>query len=384
MFWVMVFNFCCNAGCTAFRRGLTPSRFFRVYYLMPVLFQNIFLILGAVIGAGIFSLPFALQRSGIVVFVTVLAVVAYVMVRVNIFVYEIVTHTRAKHQIPGYISLILGPGWGRVAIYMVIFATGGSLVAFAFLGGTFIAQLLPISEQLGTMLFYSFATVVILVAGTKLEAVDMIFTAIKMSLLAVIMLAMILVLPFETVRVPLIARDPFSVLGVILFAFTGFSTSTLLHRSAVTKKSIYGAQLIIFVTYLLFSLVAYFFIDFTGFALPNRQLDLLFNLAGVFVVLTPYLVISMIGKETLFKDVHLNERTAIGVMTFAPFLFILFRVGSFLEILSFTGGVFIGALGMMICQAYARVFPHKHSYEVLFIQLIFLACIVLEIFSLFY
>ncbi len=340
--------------------------------------------LGTVIGAGIFSLPFALQRSGIVLFVTLLVIVGYVMVRVNIFVYEIVTHTRAKHQIPGYISLILGPGWGRVALYMMMFATGGSLVAFAFLGGTFIAQLLPISEQLGTMLFYTFATAVILLAGTKLEAVDMVFTGIKMSLLAVIVLAMIVVLPFETAKVPFTATDPFSVLGAILFAYTGFSTSAVLHRGAMTKKSIHVAQLVTFVTYLLFSLVAYFFIDFTSFALPNRQLDLLFNLAGVFVVLTPYLVISMIGRETLIKDVRFHERTAIGVMAFVPFLFILFRIGSFLEVLSFTGGVFIAAVGMMICQAYARVFPKKRAFEVLFIQLIFLACIVLEIFSLFY
>jgi amino acid permease len=351
---------------------------------MPMFFQNIFLILGTVIGAGIFSLPFVLQRSGIVVFVTVLAVVAVVMVRVNIYVYEIVTHTRAKHQIPGYISLILGPGWGRVSLYMMMFATGGSLVAFAFLGGTFIAQLLPVSEQLGTMLFYTFATAVILIAGTKLEAVDMIFTAIKMSLLVVIVLAMALVLPFETARVPFTSIDPLSVLGAIVFAFTGFSTSAVLHRSALTKQSIYAAQVIIFVTYLLFSLAAYFFIDFTGFSLPNRQLDLLFNLAGVFVVLTPYLVISMIGRETLLKDVRLNERTAIGLMAFVPFFFILFRVGSFLEVLSFTGGVFIATVGIMICQAYAKVFPQKRTFEVLFIQLIFLACIMLEIFSLFY
>lgn len=351
---------------------------------MPVFFQNIFLILGTVIGAGIFSLPFALQRSGIVVFTVLLVVVGYVMTRVNIFVYEIVTHTRAKHQIPGYISLILGPGWGRVALYMMMFATGGSLVAFTFLGGTFISQLLPVSQQHGTMLFYTFATAVILIAGTKLEAVDMLFTIVKMSLLGLIVLAMILVLPFETARIPFTATDPFSVLGAIVFGFTGFSTSAVLHRSVVTKRSIQVAQLIIFVTYLLFSLVAYYFIDFTSFALPNRQLDILFNLAGVFVVLTPYLVISMIGKETLVKDVRLNQRTAIGVMAFVPFIFILFRVGSFLEVLSFTGGVFIAAVGMMICQAYATVFPQKRSFEVLFIQLIFLACIVLEIFSLIY
>jgi ABC-type sugar transport system permease subunit len=88
-----------------------------------------------------------------------------------------------------------------------------------------------------------------------------------------------------------------------------------------------------------------------------------------------------VGKDIYREDLKVKERTAIGLISFVPFLAIIFQFGSFLSILSLTGGVFLAATGLIICWMYSAVHPGKNRVELAVIHVIFIAVMVFEIAS---
>ena len=57
---------------------------------MSPFYENIFLLLGTIIGAGIFSLPIALKQSGWIFFLITIIGLEYLLAKVNSFYREIV------------------------------------------------------------------------------------------------------------------------------------------------------------------------------------------------------------------------------------------------------------------------------------------------------
>jgi len=70
--------------------------------------RNLFLLLGTIIGAGMFSLPISLGRTGTVIFLVLTLGLGYLLGQVNWFYHRVIEKVKERHQLPGYVRKILG------------------------------------------------------------------------------------------------------------------------------------------------------------------------------------------------------------------------------------------------------------------------------------
>ncbi|MFW5703472.1 MAG: aromatic amino acid transport family protein [Patescibacteria group bacterium] len=347
--------------------------------------KNILLIAGVGIGAGIFSLPIALKQSGLPLFIAFVVILGFVMFRINYFLREIVLEYKTKNHIPGYAYKLLGKKSGHLAVWMMLLATFGALIAYAYLGGNFVSELTGVSPGVGAMLFYTIATGVFFFAGSKLEAIDIDATIMKMVLFIVICILFVVNLPaVSTEAIPLTIENPYTAYGVILFAFTSISIIPELHGKRESLSTIMIAQVIILLIYLIFAPLGFFYLKNGVFELPQRAMNVLFQLAGLLAVFTPYQIISFAARDMLKQDLGTNYTTAKGLIAFVPFVVLLFQVGSFISMLSLTGAIFIGGMCLMVTLSYQAVFPHKHFWEIQVIQLLLVIGVIVEVLSFFF
>ncbi len=99
-------------------------------------------IVGTVIGAGLFSVPFVISKSGILgllIYLPVLAVIQYFLHKMFA---EVILSTEEEHRIPGYVGFYAGRKYKKVVSLFCIAGAYGSLLAYVILGGRFLYQIL--------------------------------------------------------------------------------------------------------------------------------------------------------------------------------------------------------------------------------------------------
>ena len=67
-------------------------------------------LIGTIIGAGIFGIPYVVYQSGIILGVVYLLVLGFITILIHLLYGEIVLRTEAKHRLVGYAEKYLGQG----------------------------------------------------------------------------------------------------------------------------------------------------------------------------------------------------------------------------------------------------------------------------------
>lgn len=343
---------------------------------MSVVFHNMFLLIGTIVGAGIFSLPVALKQAGSVYFIGLMIGLTFLLGSVNILYREIVDSYREKHQLPGYAHKILGKTAARIATLLLFFSTAGALLAYLIIGGTFAAGILETSAVGGSVVFYAGVVLLVLNAGSHLEVFDIAFSVIKMVLIALLIgVAFASPVHFPLHTIPLFGNHPALAYGSILFALTGVSIMPELTKSRDIPQSVWYASSLILAVCTLFAFGYYGFITESGAVMR----DPLFDLTGVFIILTPYLMLSWVAYDLLRKDLGVSHTSSLLITHGLPAVLFLLGLQSFTEVLSLTGGVFLGAIAVLITIMYRTKFPGKHTALITAIQAVFVVGMVLEI-----
>lgn len=342
---------------------------------MSPFFENIFLLLGTVIGAGIFSLPIALKQAGWIFFLIMIVGLELFLAKINSLYRDIVDNTKEKHQLPGYVRHILGERMSKVASVLLLFSTFGALLAYLIIGGTFTGNVFGVSSWSGSILFYVLVVFITVFAGKKIEAFDVIFTCIKVVLLFFIILTSFSRLTMFSMRfVPFIGENPLSAYGSILFALTGISIIPELKKDKHTHTAIYIAEFIVLLFYLLFSIALFPYLSTGKFIFKN----ILFDITGVFTILSPYLMLTWVGYDLLEKDLSVHKPKALLFVMGIPLVLFLFGLQSFMKVISLTGGVFLGSIALIITMMYQKKFPKKHTLSITVIQIVFIIGVILE------
>lgn len=357
---------------------------------MSYLWRNVLLILGSTVGAGIFSLPQILHSIGLFWFSVFLIVVGFVMYRVNWFYFTVIREVKGKHQFSGYVEKVLGHRLSNVAVILHLFSTYGALIAFVLIGGEFLAAALGLTTQLGIQIFYIFALLIMFLSRNKSENVDEFFTMVKAGMFVIIVFLCLQnthsMESWTGLLGGAIGVEPEAV-GAFVFALTGFSIIPELHKSAGKKgkrndrKSLLYAQLIIMAIYFMVTIALYPFWEGTAYAFANPFVEKLFSFTGFVSVFTAYLLLTWVAKDLYVCDLKVNNRLAMGLVLVVPLIFIFFQLGTFLTLLSFTGGVFLAGTGVLICWMYRAMFPEKHILEGYIIQFLLFITMGFEIYN---
>ena len=338
-----------------------------------------FVLFGTIVGAGIFGLPYMVQRAGFLPGLFWMIVLAGAVTLTHLLYGEIVMATPGEHRLVGYVKLYLGPWAHRVETVASVISLFGSNLAYLILGGLFISSIfralgMPLAEAQGSAILFLFGLAAAWFGTKFLSGVDFWLTLVEFGSFA--LLSVIAFTGFRAEHLATIHLDEaFLPYGIVLFAYGGLTAISEVRAivggnpGAVRKSIVVGtlmaaALTIAFVTAVVGALGPATTQEAVG-GLNARfggSLPLIGAVAGFFSILTSYIVFSEYLKSQFQKDFRWPKAVAVAAATVVPLLLFLLGVRSFGDVLEFIGALLIGLEGIFVAWMYLRVrakYPEK-------------------------
>src|SRR3989344_3819002 len=105
-------------------------------------YSAVAVLIGGVVGVGIFGIPFAFAKAGFLTgFLFLVGLTLFTLIT-NLAYGEIILRTNRTHGIVGYAGIYLGDFWKKVAFFIFILGAYAALLAYIIVGGEFLANIL--------------------------------------------------------------------------------------------------------------------------------------------------------------------------------------------------------------------------------------------------
>ncbi|MFH1509135.1 MAG: aromatic amino acid transport family protein [bacterium] len=329
------------------------------------------ILIGNIVGAGVFGLPYVVSRAGFLAGLVHLVILGFVVWITTLAYGEVVLRTKSKHQLPGYAERYLGK-WGKgIVMFSLIFGIYGALIAYAIEVGNFLSVLLepflPLPAFTYGLIFYAIASFLIWFGLKTVAKIEMFM--VFMLLFVIILIAWIGVPEINTDNlVTFYAANMFLPYGVILFAFAGASAipsvaEILKNRRDLVKKAITAGILLPFVVYFIFVLVV---VGVTGEDTTEGAVEGLgavlgsavLNVGAIFGVLsmtTSFLILGYVLREIYQLDYKLPKIAAWFLVVIFPLIIYILRLTTFIETMGLVGAVMGGFDGIIILLMHKKV-----------------------------
>jgi len=322
------------------------------------IFQPLSVLVGTIIGVGLFSLPYIAVRSGVWLMLGYFLLLGGVIILIKLIYGEIVLRTKGIHRLPGYVGKYLGEKWKKVSFISNAIGLTGALLAYLLVGGNFLQSLFGQFFGGGRTLY----TLVLFAVGATLIYFGIRSISVIESL-SLVLFFVVLWLIFQKGSFLIETKNFllgdwkyfFLPYGAILFSLSGTSLipevrEMLGRRPQDLKKVIFWAIAIAVLVYLLFILII---VGITGqdttpdaiTGLKNIFGNGLVGLALVFgflTVFTSFLTIGLTLKKILWYDMGFKKNLAWFLACFTPLALFLAGLDDFIAVISLVGGVFLG------------------------------------------
>lgn len=326
--------------------------------------EAVFMITGLTIGAGVLGLPYVIARSGLVIGLLLIVIWGLVILLLNLMLGDIVVRTKQSFQLPGLAGKYLGRFAKILLSFVIVFAGFGSLLAYIIGEGHALSAIFGGAPMWWSVFFWSLGSFFIWQGLDSIKKVDRVLSLSVIILivgLSLFLLPHIKPINFDFIEI----SNFFLPFGVILFAL--HAAPSIAEAHAVLpgsekrfKKAIIIGTLIPIAVYVLFSLavVGYFGLNTTEVAtigLGNafgRPFAILANSFAVMAMATCFMGMGLALKQSLMWDHKISRHIADFAVVTVPILLFLFGFRSFVAVLDFVGGLFIGIeslLVVMIC-----------------------------------
>ncbi len=337
------------------------------------------ILIGTIIGAGIFGVPYAIGQSGLLSGIFFFLAVGVIMTLLHLMYGEVVLATRQKHRLPGFAQKYLGNGWGEFAKISSTLGYYGSLAIYLILGGKFaffLAGPFLGGNELAYQLVYALLFGIFIFLGTNPVArIETVLTAALLGLLVILTAAGLF--HFDFSNLPLVSlgvQDVFLPYGVLLFAL--FGIPAIPEMVDVLGKERQKLKKIIVVSVgacagltLLFALAA---VGIAGSAVSPEAIQtfadvlgpwalVLGSAIGFLAISTSLLVIGLYLVDQFKYDFRLRHNRAF-IAAMAPPVFLLLLTQNFILIMGFVGAV-LGATDSMLLTAIWRRVKTKGDQE---------------------
>lgn len=348
--------------CLLYYRHMAFGRF-------PV-FQGAKPLIGSVVGVGIFGLPFAISQAGSGLGLLILLLVGALNM-VTLLAYGDLLLARNGHG--RFISVVeqeLGLPGKMLAIVAFFGSLWGAMLAYIVLGGTFIFDALhnviPVDIVVWQSVFFIVASS-LLIGGLSLV------TRLQTILIPVFVLLLGLLVAFAMPHLDIShvaifsAKEPWLVPSVALFAFSGLAAvpemrDVLGRAKEKLSRSIMLGTALVALVYVIFSLAI---IGVTGGQITPEAIEGLRGVdggaivaigvaIGAFTAFTAFLSVGTAVMNTLIFDFKRPLLIAWALSALTPFIIFLIGARTFIEILSFTGGILTSLYAILILLSYER------------------------------
>lgn len=311
-------------------------------------------LVGTIVGAGVFAIPYAMAKSGILTCFFYFLILGAVVLLLHLFLGEVVLRTEGKHRLVGYTEKYLGKKAKAIVGVATILGTIGALLAYLILLGDFSKIIFPsfLTSWQWVLIWWAVLSCFVF-WGIKLIASLELLMGIAMF--AVIFVVFGFSIPqFQASN--LVLADPrqiFLPFGIILFSLVGWNAipeiKDLLPKKKNLKKVIIGAVLFSAVFYFLFGLIIS---AVTGSSTTQEAFNglvpflgykimILGAVFGLFSVATSFLILGNYLKNTLALDYRVPSFVAFFAACFSPLILFLWGFRQFIGVVSVVG-TFVG------------------------------------------
>ena len=326
---------------------------------MSKTFAAVSTLVGTIIGAGILGIPYVIMKSGFLVGLINIIVIATILLIIQLYLGEIGLRTKTDHQLTGYASLYLGEKAKKVMFYTFAFSIYSGLIAYLIGEGESLSYLFFGMPDFALYFGIGFWVVMSGLAYLGLTALKDGEEIGIMFILAMILAIIILFwnkidVSNLTYNNPALFYIPF---GVILFAFMGLTSMPEVERilqkeKGKTRRTILISYAIVFVIYTAFALVV---VGSQGSNTPEvatLTLGKPFIILGIFTIFTSYLALNAALINTWILDFKKKKSKAWLYSTVIPLIIYLvlnyFKAASFIKVVTIGGVISGGLMGTLI------------------------------------
>lgn len=332
---------------------------------------------GYIIGVGMFGLPYLVFESGLLVFFVLIIGLGLTQYFLCLIYTNVILVTNEYHRLPGYAGKYLGKNGKKIAALAKLIGNLGALLAYIIITGIFLNELLsPLfggSELLyASVLFAIEAAIVFLGIGALADA------EFVMTLLLLLIVGLLATKGWGNIEVSNYSMvDWHKILlpyGAILFAVDGNGSLPIITR--LLKKDKKNIRLVVkigtiipLVIIILFTLVI---IGISGSATSPDALTGIKNsvgnnmiffayIFGIITMITSFLGVSESVKEMLTWDYKLNKYLAWALAVFIPYTLYLAGMKSLISVISFAGAVAGGTSAIILILIFLKLEKLKNK-----------------------
>ncbi|MBI2057613.1 MAG: hypothetical protein HYT63_01360 [Candidatus Yanofskybacteria bacterium] len=328
-------------------------------------------LVGGIIGVGIFGVPFVFSKAGFLTGLLFLIGLSAVTLILNLAYGEIILRTDKAHQLVGYADVYLGKFFKKLTFFTFVLGIYSALLAYIIVGGEFLANILSFKFFVSAdslSVFFFFLVAFVLLGGLKtVSAVDLFMAFLYVASISLIVFWGAGHVNFQNFT--LWNKDFwFLPYGVILFALSGMS-SVALQREVLDgqefnlKKSIILGSLIPPVIYLIFAFLVVgvsgevtspeAFAGLSSFL--GSKVVLAGSIFGVLAIFTSFLNLGRVLQESFQFDFRLGKFTAWFLALWPPFFLFIFGIRNFINVIGLAGSVAIGLQSVVFVLIYSKV-----------------------------
>jgi amino acid permease len=322
------------------------------------------LLVGTIIGAGVFGVPLVFSRMGIVTGSIVFWVVAALVAAAHLLFVEVIARDHERRRLPGYVGQVFGKTAESLAVLSHALHLIGANLAYILLGGEFLYALMAAAtpfDVFSWQLLFWVGGIVTVLAGLKvLSRVESTMAWVEIGSMALIAL-----IACFFVRTPIPLETHWSEatigLGVFVFALSGLTVIPEVHeltgkRIHVTRRvTLYSSALTAFLTWL-FGVGVYLAASHDGqlgsataiaSILPG-SIAWLLPLFGFFAVATSYLTTAYDLRSMYLYDLKWRPWIASVLALATPFVLLVFLSRDFFQTIDVVGAVFSASNAFLI------------------------------------
>lgn len=325
-------------------------------------------LIGAIVGLGMFGMPYAASKAGFFVGVVYLLVLSIVMLLLHLVIGEIVERTNGKHRLTGFIEKYLGLKCKKFIGAIIIFSLYAGLVAYIIVGGKFLSLLFPdsMSPFLLSIVFWFTLSLGVLLGIRTIGKIEFL-----MSGFLIFFIFALFVWGIKDVSTPNFSgfdfADFFLPYGVTLFALDGTVAIPEIRDLLKIDGKTYRRAIVLGS---LLPAFFYFLFMFTvvGVSGGNTSEEALSGLVGhlgagvvglgaifgILAIATSYLVLGSNLKHTFEYDWRMNPKISAALVAAVPLALFAGGIQKFIEVISFSGAIFGAIIGISVLFVYKK------------------------------
>ncbi len=328
------------------------------------------IIVGTMVGVGIFGIPFAFSKSGFMVGFLFLVFIGFFTLIIDWMYGEVVLRTSSPHQLAGYTQRYLGPVFKRIILFSILITTYGALLAYIIVAGYFLNNVLSSVSHLTlegySLWFFAVASVLVLMGHRTIAWVEL----GQMSLFILVVLAIFF---FGLPHINFINYYHINLsfwflpYGVLLFAFAGMAgipiqRDILSGQEGKLKKSIFTG---VFLTGLLYLAFAAIVLGVSGGGTSADAINglveflggrmiFLGSLFGILAVSTSFIILGSVLLDTFSLDYGVSKFKAWLMVVSLPLTLFLGGFRNFIDVISLAGAIGVGIESVILIMIFIK------------------------------